>query len=299
MMQIMADPKTGASRGFGFVGFMLEEDLNRALTEMQSVAITPVSGLGAGRLLRVCKGTTKSRNSSSGGSPLTRPPSAMDGLRSSAARQPFFTDPSGLSNLRKPQTPGPGLAQNQASGPDPPVYRGQRDGNFTPLTSSGRVNVPCGDSPSSSDQTAAPLLRLHNESTVPALPTPAVSPRSEQATADMPSMGATNSAMHPNNTTVFVGGLSRLVSEEPLKTLFLSFGKITYVNTPAGKGCGFVQFVNKADAQRAIERMQGFPIAGGRIRMSWSRNQGDKAAAAAANAAAHAAHLGALAKLSG
>lgn len=112
-------------------------------------------------------------------------------------------------------------------------------------------------------------------------------------------MGGTNTAMDANSTTVFVGGLSSLVSDERLKMLFVSFRKITYLKTPAGKGCGFGQFVNKADAQRAIERMQGFPLAGGRIRLSWSRNQSDKAAAAAANAAAHAAQLGRLLDSSG
>lgn len=34
-----------------------------------------------------------------------------------------------------------------------------------------------------------------------------------------------------------------------------------------------MQFVRKADAERAIERMQGFPIGGGKIRLSWGRSQ--------------------------
>lgn len=71
---------------------------------------------------------------------------------------------------------------------------------------------------------------------------------------------------------------------------------------PVGKHCGFVQFVRKADAERAIEKMQGFPIGGSRIRLSWGRSQCmssvvgrltstdsiilDKAAQAAAQAAA-------------
>lgn len=108
-----------------------------------------------------------------------------------------------------------------------------------------------------------------------------------------------SSAADPNNTTVFVGGLSSLISEDTLKTFFVPFGEITYVKIPPGKGCGFVQFVRKVDAERAIERMQGFPIGGGRIRLSWGRSQGDKAAAAAAQAAAQAAQLGHLAGLAG
>jgi len=34
-----------------------------------------------------------------------------------------------------------------------------------------------------------------------------------------------------------------------------------------------VQFVRKADAEKAIEKMQGFPIGGSRIRLSWGRSQ--------------------------
>jgi hypothetical protein len=34
-----------------------------------------------------------------------------------------------------------------------------------------------------------------------------------------------------------------------------------------------VQFVRKADAERAIEKMQGFPVGGSRIRLSWGRSQ--------------------------
>ncbi|KAF8524574.1 hypothetical protein BU17DRAFT_13787, partial [Hysterangium stoloniferum] len=77
----------------------------------------------------------------------------------------------------------------------------------------------------------------------------------------------------PYNTTVFVGGLSPLISEETLRTFFAPFGDIHYVKVPLGKHCGFVQFVRKADAERAIDRMQGFPIGGSRIRLSWGRSQ--------------------------
>lgn len=34
-----------------------------------------------------------------------------------------------------------------------------------------------------------------------------------------------------------------------------------------------MQFVRKADAERAIEKMQGFPVGGSRIRLSWGRSQ--------------------------
>ncbi|KAJ7811748.1 hypothetical protein B0H14DRAFT_2378113 [Mycena olivaceomarginata] len=77
----------------------------------------------------------------------------------------------------------------------------------------------------------------------------------------------------PYNTTVFVGGLSPLVGEETLRTFFVPFGELHYVKVPVGKHCGFVQFVRKADAERAIEKMQGFSVGGSQIRLSWGRSQ--------------------------
>lgn len=92
----------------------------------------------------------------------------------------------------------------------------------------------------------------------------------------------TASALDPNNATVFVGGLGANVPEETLRALFFPFGEIVYVKIPRGKGCGFVAFAHKQDAQCAIDRMTGFPIQGSRIRLSWGRSQSDKAAMGAA-----------------
>ncbi|KZV95013.1 RNA-binding domain-containing protein [Exidia glandulosa HHB12029] len=101
--------------------------------------------------------------------------------------------------------------------------------------------------------------------------------------------GESITSADPYNTTVFVGGLSPLVPEETLRTFFAPFGEIHYVKVPVGKHCGFVQFVHKADAERAIEKMQGFPIGGSKIRLSWGRSQYKAVQAAAAQAVAAAA----------
>ncbi|KIM20034.1 hypothetical protein M408DRAFT_82634, partial [Serendipita vermifera MAFF 305830] len=76
----------------------------------------------------------------------------------------------------------------------------------------------------------------------------------------------------PLNTTVFVGGLSPLISEETLRTFFAPFGAIHYVKVPPGKSCGFVQYVRKSDAERAIEALGGFSIGGSKVRLSWGRS---------------------------
>ena len=55
-----------------------------------------------------------------------------------------------------------------------------------------------------------------------------------------------------------------------LQTLFVPFRDIHYVHPYASTN---VRFVRKADAERAIEKMQGFPVGGSRIRLSWGRSQ--------------------------
>ncbi|KAK3629291.1 hypothetical protein LTR56_018178 [Elasticomyces elasticus] len=82
-----------------------------------------------------------------------------------------------------------------------------------------------------------------------------------------------NQFTDPNNTTVFVGGLSGYVTEDELRSFFQGFGEITYVKIPPGRGCGFVQFVHRHAAEMAINQMQGYPIGNSRVRLSWGRSQ--------------------------
>ena len=111
----------------------------------------------------------------------------------------------------------------------------------------------------------------------PASPTSNISPQSKS-----PIMQAND----PNNTTVFVGGLSAPIREDELRHYFSPFGEIVYTKIPPGKGCGFVQFVSRLSAETAIQQMNGYQIGNSRIRLSWGRSQNDKSAAAAAAAAA-------------
>ena len=93
------------------------------------------------------------------------------------------------------------------------------------------------------------------------------------------------SAVDPNNTTVFVGSLVAMASENMLYSLFAPYGKIITINIPRGQDCGFVQFARKSDAANAIIRMQNYPLAGGMLRLSWGRSMNEKAAARAATRA--------------
>jgi RNA recognition motif-containing protein len=60
----------------------------------------------------------------------------------------------------------------------------------------------------------------------------------------------------PQNTTLFIGGLSAAVGEDDLRITFSRYGPIVYTKVPPGKGCGFVQFVNRHEAENAMRELQ-------------------------------------------
>lgn len=51
--------------------------------------------------------------------------------------------------------------------------------------------------------------------------------------------------------------LASQVTEDQLRAIFLRFGEIVYVKIPAGKGCGFVQFMGRPNAEAAMLAMNG------------------------------------------
>uniref|UniRef100_A0A7N0VA58 RRM domain-containing protein n=1 Tax=Kalanchoe fedtschenkoi TaxID=63787 RepID=A0A7N0VA58_KALFE len=82
----------------------------------------------------------------------------------------------------------------------------------------------------------------------------------------------------PNNTTVFVGGLDTNVTEEHLRQVFQPYGELIHVKIPAGKRCGFVQFADRSAAERALSILNGKPIGGQSVRLSWGRSPSNKQA---------------------
>lgn len=88
---------------------------------------------------------------------------------------------------------------------------------------------------------------------------------------------AFNQFSDPNNTTLFIGGLSPYVTAEELRVLFENFGKLVYVKIPNGKNCGFVQYISRRDAEQALTQMQGYPLGHSRIRISWGERAAQRA----------------------
>ncbi|CAI0557226.1 unnamed protein product [Linum tenue] len=79
-----------------------------------------------------------------------------------------------------------------------------------------------------------------------------------------------------NNTTIFVGGIDSDVSEEDLRQPFSQFGDVVSVKIPVGKGCGFVQFANRKDAEEALQGLNDAVIGKQSVRLSWGRSPANK-----------------------
>ncbi|KAJ2898534.1 hypothetical protein IWW38_001354 [Coemansia aciculifera] len=82
-----------------------------------------------------------------------------------------------------------------------------------------------------------------------------------------------NPATDPNNTTVFVGGLTHPVSEEELHNFFATYGDVVYCKIPPNRGCGFVTFSKRGPAETAMRSLNGHVLGGARVRLSWGRSQ--------------------------
>ncbi|KAG8690112.1 RRM protein [Ceratobasidium sp. 423] len=274
--KIMVSPETGISKGYGFVRFTDEADQQRALIEMQGLYCLS-------RPMRLSHATAKSKPSTGGSNA-----SNGGGYSGLEDFDPYFLSRAGAHLLNTAPDAYGRFSRHSVSALDsyapqmevaPPRSRSvDAEELLGGLGAEGRVLGMEGSRALLNSDMAMRGGGLSEGA------------RLESARA---LLGVLNSA-DPYNTTVFVGGLSGLIAEETLRGFFAPFGEIHYVKIPPGKGCGFVQFVRKVDAERAIERMQGFPIGGGKIRLSWGRSQSDKAAQAAAQAAQLGLNLGGL-----
>ncbi|XP_038705036.1 polyadenylate-binding protein RBP47-like [Tripterygium wilfordii] len=78
------------------------------------------------------------------------------------------------------------------------------------------------------------------------------------------------------NSTIFVGGLDPSITDEDLKQSFSQYGEIISVKIPVGKGCGFVQFASRNNAEEALQKLNGTVVGKQTVRLSWGRNPANK-----------------------
>ncbi|GAV86339.1 RRM_1 domain-containing protein [Cephalotus follicularis] len=79
-----------------------------------------------------------------------------------------------------------------------------------------------------------------------------------------------------DNATIFVGGLDSDATDEDLRQPFSQFGEVISVKIPVGKGCGFVQYANRKNAEDALEGLNGAVIGNQTVRLSWGRTPANK-----------------------
>lgn len=88
-------------------------------------------------------------------------------------------------------------------------------------------------------------------------------------------LGANNAVQRnqgPAECRIYVGNINFALDENDLLPLFKDFGPIQYVHlqrdpTGKSKGYAFIQYLNKDDAEKARENMQGFPLLGRNLRV--------------------------------
>ncbi|GAA5962147.1 hypothetical protein JCM21900_006983 [Sporobolomyces salmonicolor] len=274
--KVMTDPSSGLSRGYGFVRFGEESDMHRALL----LGANPNSGLLLhGRTIRISEASGGANGAVEGLAPHLRErtrtrTSSEIGAAAGAGAAGYFPP--------YPPSPLPSHSPHDPFAPNPVISPG-------PGPHGEHYISPTYPTPFSPSLPLSPTAHSHfgggGGSNGPLSPTlggrgPASGFGREggggPVRAPIPP-GSVPQGGDPNNTTVFVGGLPACISEETLKSFFHHFGEITYCKIPTGKGCGFVQFIRRQDAELAIAKMNDFPIHGkSRIRLSWGRSQGDK-----------------------
>lgn len=75
-------------------------------------------------------------------------------------------------------------------------------------------------------------------------------------------------------TTLYVGGVGTDITEDDLRDAFYSHGELTSVRKVESRFCAFVNFANRAGAERAAEELHNkLIIKGTKLRLMWGRPQ--------------------------
>jgi RNA recognition motif-containing protein len=76
---------------------------------------------------------------------------------------------------------------------------------------------------------------------------------------------------------IYVGNLNYNLSEDELEKVFSTYGEVTSVKiirdkyTDQSKGFGFIEMTNDADAQKAIDELNGTEVKGRELRVNQAR----------------------------
>ena len=67
---------------------------------------------------------------------------------------------------------------------------------------------------------------------------------------------------------LYVGNLNYAVTSEELTELFSNYGQVESINIIEGKGFGFVEMANQAEAETAKEKLDGYLLKGRALRVN-------------------------------
>lgn len=146
-------------------------------------------------------------------------------------------------NQHDPRSRSPSSGISPSSSPFPPSTSGSSYGGGGPAQSSflPTIQIPSNNQQQyqhqqqqfqqQSHQQQMPHQRSESMASIGSPLSPTTANAQRDAIYNEGGGNAAGNSTDPNNTTVFVGGLSSLISEETLKTFFTPFGEITYVSS--------------------------------------------------------------------
>ncbi|MBL7119835.1 MAG: RNA-binding protein [Dehalococcoidia bacterium] len=70
---------------------------------------------------------------------------------------------------------------------------------------------------------------------------------------------------------LYVGNLAYSVTEKQLRELFSNYGEVTQVNRVQGRGFGFIEMSDSAEAEKAKEALNGSDLEGRTLKVDEAR----------------------------
>jgi translation initiation factor 3 subunit G len=85
-----------------------------------------------------------------------------------------------------------------------------------------------------------------------------------------------NKSSENNDNTLRVSNLTKSITDDDLRELFLSFGRISRISLPRGpdrepRGFAYVSFYEKRDAEFALEKLQGYGYDHLILKLEWAK----------------------------
>lgn len=85
----------------------------------------------------------------------------------------------------------------------------------------------------------------------------------------------------PNTTNIYLGNLSPKISEQQLMELFGRYGPLASIKImwprseeekSRGRNCGFVAYMSRCDAERALRNLNGRDVMGYEMKLGWGKS---------------------------